>query len=290
MQGSRSNRIYLLTRLVAGIIIPFLLLAFLILFFFPEDSGERFAYRITPSVMAAYVGAGYLGGAYFFAHVLAGKRWHRVALGFPSVTAFTISMLLVTWLHWNRYALDDLPFQLWLGLYLVTPILVPLIWLYNRRADPRLPEPDDVEVARAFRIGVRLFGLAMAAVVVAGFLRPSVLIAFWPWPLSYLTARLLAGWGALLAVANIYISFETRWSAWRIGVESIALWHFLFLVAAIMAPQDFKDGRLANWYVLSVTAVLALMAAAYVAMEVQRRRKQRLSRGSGRHQGVSGKS
>lgn len=273
MRESRSNRIHVLTRIVAGVLIPFLLLAFFILFFFPEESGERFAYRITPSVMAAYVGAGYLGGAYFFLHVLAGKRWHRVALGFAPVTAFTVSMLLVTYLHWNRYSVDDLPFQLWVGLYVVTPILVPAIWLYNRGADPRQPEPDDVEVARTFRIGVRLFGLAMAALVIAGFARPSVLDAFWPWPLTDLAARLLAGWGALLAVANIYISFETRWSAWRIGVESIALWHVLFLVAAFMNPQDFDDGRLANWYVLSVIAVLAVMAVAYVAMEARRRRK-----------------
>lgn len=276
MGNSRDDRIYFLTRVVAAVIIPFLLLAFLILFFFPETSGERFAYRITPSVMAAYVGSGYLGGAYLFAHVLAGKRWHRVALGFPPVTAFTISMLLVTYMHWNRYSVDNLPFRLWLGLYVVTPVLVPAIWLLNRRADPQQPEPGDVVVAPAFRIGVRLFGLAMAAVVVVGFLRPAALMAFWPWPLSELTARLLAGWGALLAVANIYISFESRWSAWRIGVESIALWHALFLVAALMNPQDFEGGRLANWYVLSVVAVLALMTVAYVAMEAQRRRKLRL--------------
>ncbi len=275
MNASRNDRIYVLTRIVAAVIIPFLLLAFLILFFFPEESGERFAYKITPSVMAAYVGAGYLGGAYLFAHVLFGKCWHRVALGFPPVTAFTISMLLVTFLHWNRYSIDDLPFQLWLGLYLVTPVLVPALWLYNRGTDPRLPEPGDVEVAHAFRIAVRLFGLAMAAIVVAGFIRPGALIAFWPWPLSDLTARLLSGWGALLAVANIYISFESRWSAWRVGVESIALWHALFLVAAFMNPQDFDGGRLANWYVISVIAVLVLMAIAYWAMETQRHRKLR---------------
>ncbi|WP_137703086.1 hypothetical protein [Marimonas lutisalis] len=267
-----NDRIYVLTRVVAGVIIPFLVLAFLILYFFPEESGERFAYRITPPAMAAYIGAGYLGGAYLFAHVLAGRRWHRVALGFPPVTAFTISMLLVTYLHWNRYSVDDLPFQLWLGLYVVTPVLVPAIWLYNRGADHLRPEPGDVEVARAFRIAVRLFGLAMAAIVIVGFTRPDALMAFWPWRLSELTARLLSGWGALLAVANIYISFETRWSAWRVGVESIALWHALFLVSAFMHPEDFNGGRLANWYVLSVIAVLVLMAIAYVAMETRRRR------------------
>lgn len=272
MRETRTDRIRVPTRVVAAVIIPFLLMAFLILFVFPQESGARFAYRITPPVMAAYVGAGYLGGAYLFAHVLFGRRWHRVAVGFAPVTAFTISMLLVTFLHWNRYAVGNLAFQLWLGLYLVTPVLVPAIWFFNRGTDPGGPEPGDVEVPLAFRIAVRLLGVGMAVVVIVGFLYPAALIAIWPWPLSALTARLLAGWGALLAVANIFVSFEPRWSAWRIGVESIGLWHALFLVAALMNPQDFKGAQLANWYVQSVVGILAAMTVAYLIMEARRRR------------------
>ncbi len=112
----------------------------------------------------------------------------------------------------------------------------------------------------------------MAAVVVTGFVAPASLIAFWPWDLTELSARLLAGWGALLAVANIYISFERRWSAWRIGVESIALWHILFLVAAVANPEDFKGGTLANWYIAIVALILVVVTGAYTLMERTRRR------------------
>ena len=271
MVSGGDDRIYPVTRVVSALIIPFLLLAFLILYFFPEESGQRFAYRIRPPVMAAYIGAGYLGGAYLFAHVLFGKRWHRVAAGFPPVTVFTVSMLLVTILHWNRYSTDDLPFQLWLGLYLVTPVVVPLLWVINRRSDPRTDEESDAVVPLPVRIGVRILGLVLAAMAIVGFAAPSVLIAIWPWELWPLTARLLSGWGMLLSVSNLFVSFEPRWTSWRIGVQSIALWHVLFLIAALANPGDFGDYGLLNWYVSSVALILAAMAVLYARMEARRR-------------------
>lgn len=270
MAGLADDRIHPVTRVVAAAIIPFLLLAFAILYFMPEQSGSRFAYRIWPPVMAAYVGAGYLGGAWFFARVLFGRRWHRVAAGFPAVTAFTWSMLAVTVLHWNRYGADQLGFQLWVVLYTVTPVLVPALWLFNRRADPGKPEAADIAVPLWFRRAVRALGLVMAAVVLVGFFAPSALAAVWPWPLGDLTARLLAGWGALLAVSNLWISFEPRWSAWAVGVESIALWHLLFLISAVLNAEDFTAG-LVNWYIVSIGLVLALMIAAYARLEGRRR-------------------
>ena len=267
METVKNDAIYPSTRIVAAILIPFLVLAFVILYFFPEDSGERFAWRIWPPVMAAYVGAGYLGGAYLFLRALFGRRWHRVAAGFPAVTVFAICMLLITYLHWNRYYVDHFPFQLWLGLYIVAPVLVPVLWLRNRMTDPEAPEPNDMLVPKWFRWLVFLFGLMMSLIVILGFVYPSALMDFWPWQLSELTARLLAGWGALLAVANIYISFEPRWSAWRIGVESIALWHALFLVAAVIHREDFTGSGLFNWYALAVLGILLFMVAAYLFME-----------------------
>ena len=78
----QDDRILLVTRLVALAVIPFLVLAFIILFIFPQLSGERFAWQIKPNLMAVNTGASYLGGAYLFVHTVVGRRWHRV--GRPS--------------------------------------------------------------------------------------------------------------------------------------------------------------------------------------------------------------
>jgi hypothetical protein len=269
MASAKTDRIFLSTRITAAVIIPFLLVAFVNLFFFPQLTGQRFAWQIQPNVMAVYMGAGYLGGAYLFVRALLGRRWHRVAVGFPAVITFTVAMLLATLLHWSRFDLQHFPFQLWLGLYIFTPVLVPWIWLRNRAADPGTPEARDVMVPAIVRWGTRLLGLGLLTIVVVGFIIPDVLTVVWPWALTPLLARVLAGWGALIAVGTLVVGGERRWSAWRVGVESIGFWHLLFLVGAIFHVQDFANGNFFNWYVLSVIVGLIAMAGLYLFMELQ---------------------
>jgi hypothetical protein len=128
----QDDRILLQTRLVLIVVVPFLLLAFLILYFFPDLSGERFAWGIKPHMTALFIGSGYLGGAYMFIFAIFGKRWHRIKAAFPPVTTFTVAMMLATVIHWDRFDLHHFPFQLWLFLYIVTPFIVPYLWIKNR--------------------------------------------------------------------------------------------------------------------------------------------------------------
>ncbi len=144
----QDDRILPQSRIVLIIVIPFLLLAFLILYFFPDLSGERFAWDIKPHMTALFIGSGYLGGAYMFVFAIFGKHWHRIKAAFPPVTTFTVAMLIATILHWDRFDIHHFPFQLWLFLYIVTPVIVPYLWLKNRVTDPGTPEPDDLAVLR----------------------------------------------------------------------------------------------------------------------------------------------
>lgn len=272
MVSGQDDRIYPLTRIVAAVVVPFLVLAFIILYFFPELSGQHFAWSIQPNMTAMFMGAGYIGGSWLFLNAIFGRRWHRVAPGYPPVTAFTIAMFLATVLHWDRFDPGHLPFILWLGLYVITPFLVPLIWLYNRRADSGAPEADDIQTPAAARWGLRLIGLVILIFAVIGFLRPEWLISLWVWKLSPLTARVMSGWFALLGVGGLVIGRETRWSSWRVGLQAIGLWHLLVVIAALLNPADFNGG-LFNWYLISVVVVLLGMVALFVVMELQRRRR-----------------
>jgi hypothetical protein len=261
----RDDRIFPITRIIAALVVPFLVLAWVILYFFPDMSGERFAWRIQPAMTAVYMGAGYIGGAWLFIQVILGRRWHAVAPGFLPVTTFTVAMLLATVLHWTRFDLHHLPFRLWLALYVVTPFLVPWMWWRNRVADPGVPEPGDRIVPPAARRALRGLGWLLAAFAAVGFLRPDLLAAIWVWRLTPLTARVLSGWFALLAAGGIVISRESRWSAWRVGLTSIGLWHALVLIGAVAHAGDFTAGP-ANWYTASVALVLLGMAALAIRM------------------------
>lgn len=258
------------TRIVAAIIIPFLVLAFLILYFFPQQSGERFAWAIQPSMTAMYMGAGYIGGAWLFIRALFGKRWHRVAPGFLPVTTFASAMLLATIFHWDVFEPSHFPFILWMGLYVVTPFLVPLVWWLNRPADPGTPEESDVVVPRWARWSLRGLGVILLGFALVGFVRPNFLIEIWTWTLSPLTARIMSGWLGLMGVGGIVISADTRWSAWKVGLQSIGSWHLLVVVAAFLRRGDFLNG-LGNWYLASVIVVLVGMFLLYLIMESRRR-------------------
>ncbi|MFZ0544819.1 MAG: hypothetical protein WAM60_05250 [Candidatus Promineifilaceae bacterium] len=274
MNHSRDDRIFWSTRIVAGLVVPVLLLAFVILYLFPSTTGERFAWEIRPSLMAAYMGAGYIGGAWLFFNVAIGRHWHRVAAGFLPVTAFTTNMLVDTIIYWERFDLSHFPFLLWLILYIVTPILVPLIWWHNRVRDPGLPEANDVVVPLIARWSLMLLGSVILFVGIIGFIFPDWLISLWVWPLMPLSARILTGWFGLLGVGGVIIGSDSRWSAWRVGLESIAIWQILVVIAAVFHSADFTNG-LFNWFIIGVVVVLVGMAALYIRMVGKQRNLQR---------------
>jgi hypothetical protein len=178
-------------------------------------------------------------------------------------------MLLATILHWQRFDLNHFPFQLWLGLYLLTPFLVPVLWIFNRKADNGIPEADDLVVPIFARWGLEILGVLLLAFAVVGFILPDLVMRVWPWTLTPLTGRVLCGWFALLGVGGIVIASESRWSAWRIGLQSIAIWHILVIAGAVVHRGDFHGGIL-NWYTLSVLLVILLMTFLYVRMELRR--------------------
>lgn len=270
MNDLQDDRIFQATRVISGLVVPFLVLAFLILFFFPEQSGQRFAWDIKPPIMAVFMGAGYLGGSWLFIHAVFGRRWHRVAPGYLPVTTFTIAMLLATFIHWDRFDKQHFPFLLWLILYLATPFLVPWMWFRNRRVNSVQPEPGDLRVPVFARMGLGALGTFLVLFALSGFIFPNWLAGLWPWKLTLLTARVLSGWLALLGVGGLVISRESRWSSWKIGLECIMIWHVLVIVGAALHPADFQNG-LVNWYLASVLLVVLGMMILYILMEIQRR-------------------
>lgn len=262
-----SNRTYPLTRLVAGAVVPVLLLAFIILYVFPDRSGENFAWAVTPHMTALYIGAGYLGGAVQLAATALGLPWHRVKHGFLPITTFTIFMIVDTVLHWDRFDIGHFPFQLWLILYIITPVLIPWLWLRNRGEDPGTPEPGDLVVPAGARLAMSATGVVLGLFAAVGFLFPNVLIGLWVWQLTPLTARLFAGWFALLAVGGLSIGRERRWSAWTVGLGSIFLWHLLVAAGAFWNAADFKDARLGNWFLAVIWLGLIGMAGLFLLMK-----------------------
>jgi hypothetical protein len=127
------DRILLSTRVVSAAIIPFLVLAFVVLFPWPGDTKRLFAWEIKPTMSPMVLGSVYLGGAYFFFRTVRSSQWHTVAGGFLSVGTFASLMAATTVLHWDRFIHGNVAFWLWVGLYFTTPFVVFAVFIRNQR-------------------------------------------------------------------------------------------------------------------------------------------------------------
>jgi len=78
------------------------------------------------------------------------------------------------------------------------------------------------------------------------YLRPSLFTQRWPWPLTQLTARTLAGFTAFPAVTYLAFAFERRWSALRWPFETAMLGLALVGIAGLRATDEF-DGTGLVW-------------------------------------------
>ena len=231
MGTSRDDRIYLVTRLLAGFVIVILFLAFVALYIRPTHTDVNFAWTIQPPTSAMLFGAGYTAGGYFFVRLLQQKKWHRVQAGFLPIAAFTVIMLISTLLHWSRFHHASAAFYLWTGIYVVTPFILPWIWWRNQRTESKDLEENDLRFSVPVRRGLTGIGAAGILFFLVMFVWPSFLISAAPWKLTELTARVFCGWSILAFGCVLSIARDGRWSAARTMLESALVAIALTLVA-----------------------------------------------------------
>src|SRR5215211_2152308 len=144
--GAGTDEIFLFTKLAALFVVLILISGSIILYLFPDNTDRLFAWTINPRMTPLVMGAGYAAGAFFFLRTILAKRWHHVGLGILPITIFSAAMGIATLLHWDRFNHQHITFVLWTITYIVTPFLIPFIWLRNRVTDPGTLETSDLMV------------------------------------------------------------------------------------------------------------------------------------------------
>src|SRR5207248_8536110 len=189
----RDDAILPFTRVTAVAVVLVLAFGFISLLVFPGRTQEHFAWTIHAQMSSMLLGSGYAAGAYFFARVAIGRSWHAVHAGFLPIAAFTWLMELATFLHWDVFQHGTFRFHFWVAIYSITPVLVPAVWLVNRRRDPG-PGVREGPMPARLRAGFAAWGTAMLAMAAFLYLAPSAAARVWPWPLTPLTSRVLGAW------------------------------------------------------------------------------------------------
>ena len=257
-EENRSDRIYPLTRWVAGLIVPFLVVAFIILYFFPHNTGKLFAWEIKPPMTAMMLGSAYAGGIYYFTSLLLTREWHKIKVGFIPVTVFASILNVATILHWDRFNHGTLPFFAWVSLYFTTPFIVFGLWLWNRRQDVLPPDKSDVIVHRLVRLVIGIIGATTLAIAIFLFLNPALMIQLWPWTLTPLTSRVMAAMFSLPGMVGLGMAMDSRWSSARIILQSQGVSILLILLAVIRDRVDFNWSTPGSWlFTLGLAGMLA---------------------------------
>ena len=245
---ARDDRVLPFTRALSLFIVPFLVVAWVILYLFPGETARLWAWAIPSTMTSMVLASAYLGGAYFFVRVFREQQWHHTGTGFLAVTTFATLLGVATLLHWDKFLHDHVAFWLWAALYFTTPFLVLGAWLANRRyAAP--PAADDLLLRPAERAVIAAVGFVALVMGVVMFVAPSAVIDLWPWPLTPLTCQVIAA-VFCLGGAGVGAMLDPRWSALRLMLQVEVVMLVLILVAAVRARDEMISGRALTWPLL----------------------------------------
>ncbi|MBI5965101.1 MAG: hypothetical protein HY863_16605 [Chloroflexi bacterium] len=246
-ESNSSDRVLPETRWVAGLVIPFLVAAFVILYFFPHNTATLFAWEIKSPMTAMMLGSAYAGGIYYFSGLLMTRQWHRIKVGLLPVTTFASVLSLTTILHWDKFNHGTLPFFAWSSLYFTTPFIVFGLWLRNRGQDTDQLDGCDAIVPQALRLVIGIIGVITLSIAIFLFLNPALMIQLWPWTLTPLTSRVMAAMFSLPGIVGLGMAMDSRWSSAQIILQSQGFSILLILIAVVRDRADFNWATPGSW-------------------------------------------
>jgi hypothetical protein len=238
------------------------------LYFTPWLAAEWYAWSIKPSVNAAALGAGYLGGMLATGlSVLYVRRWRSVRALMPPFALLGASLFLATLLHADRFRWDYFPTWVWTAVYFVLPLGSAAVWIVQERGSGPAADGFGLPAVRAVFLAL---GLPLLAFALWLYVRPGDFLEAWPWLLTPLLGRALAAWYLFAALVLVFMGLTLRRAAEAIvGAATLALWNLLLLLLPLVYRGSMEGrGALTIW----VVAHLAIFAACAWASVVLVRR------------------
>jgi hypothetical protein len=269
-----NDRVLPATHWAALVVFVILVPAVVILWGAPGRTADLWAWTIKPDLTPIFLGSGYGAGAYFFWRTYRAERWHPSSAGVLGASAFAGLMLIATIIHWDRFnhghapALAAIAFYGWTIVYVLSPFAVFALWWRNRATDSGAPAARDADVPPGALLAARAFAAGAFAGGLLFFVAPQVAIDIWPWQLTPLTARVLASFTVQVGVGALVLSLDSRWTAWRLIVQTFFVATAFLLVGAVRASDDFDEENPMTWlYLAGLAGTAAALALLYRRME-----------------------
>ncbi len=229
------------TITLTGLIQVLLASTFVIWLLFFPNAGRQFAWPITPSFSAMFIGAGFIARVLIGYFLWREKYWPKLRWQVAANYAFLIVIFLATYWHIDEmnWKSNIIVAHIWIIAYTVEPILLFLI-------EPRTPEakaPLPPEQRRgSIPVGLMrtvAFGLIVCVTIGSlAIINPQFLDTRWPWPLDPFDARIMAAFLALNALWCVTVYFAQDWGEIRLAVLGLAIYSVSnFLVWLYILPQ-----------------------------------------------------
>lgn len=205
----------------------------------PALTASNFAWTIQPEVMAATIGAFYAALTPVMVLAIFVRRWEMARVFVLPGMAFTYAQLVVTLLHWDRFAVGTGPFNIWFASYLLPPLVFLGCYVWQqRRAEPMSwPAP----LAPWQRWGLLALGALFTLEAAIGLVWPAWFTSWAPWKITPLNARALAGYFLLLGLLMLSMAREND----RDRVRLVS--PFLILLLPVLAVQLARFPEQVDW-------------------------------------------
>jgi hypothetical protein len=264
-QDATVGRVRSLTRVGVWVLLMLAAANGLFLYFLPGLADSSYAWSITPSVNAAFIGAGFLAGTLATGLVLAtATRWRTFSNLPPALWVLASTLLAATIIHQDRFRWDYPPTWVWALVYGGVPLAVP--FLVARQRNVAEPTPPADPALRGVRVLSAIAGVTLVAGAAALFAAPAQLGEHWVWPLTPLLARTVAAWYALFGTMLLSCAVALRRPAEAIvAYATLAAWSVLLLALPLLYPSDVTGAG--PWIALMVV----LLGLSVYALRVARR-------------------
>jgi hypothetical protein len=268
----RDDHVLVSTRVLALVIIPFLLGAFVILYGFPRHTARLFAWPIKPTMTSMMLASAYLGGAYFFVRVVTERHWNAIKSGFLPVVLFASLLGVATVMHWGVFNHQHVTFWIWATLYFATPFLVFGAWLANRSV-AGVPAHDELRLSPLARWVLGAVGSLALIRGLVMFVAPGLVAPSWPWSVTALSCRVI---GAIFCLggAGLVVFTDPRWSTIKLLLQVEMIMVTLILVAAFRALPEFDPHNALTW-LLGGGFVAILAGSVYLLVVMNSRARSR---------------
>ncbi len=225
----------------------------------PVNTRDRFAWNVEPLVMAAVLGAYYISAGLVTLLPVFARRWEMIRVMMLPTILFTGLELLTTLLHWSVFSVGTPGFTIWFLSYLLPPPILLAFYLWHERrarkeAGAHSVDPLSPDVRRTL---LHTGGLTTLLSLLL-FLLPQAFLAFAPWPVTPLSARVFSGF--LLAAGTLMLSMarENDRSRVLVGVPLLLL---MFPVVTIQIARFSEQVNFANTALFLIYGIMLVAFA-----------------------------